>query len=1025
MSHSSPSFDLAELQLERELRQMFEVDSQKDLETYLTYVQELQEQSWTADIQTMYRAIHTIKGGSVTVGADAILQVATVLEDMLSELRYLESIPTLDDGRLKQMLQEGGEIIASVFGTEQNEAAVLAKVARIDELKQQIQENYLAHWNEQTQIQIEFAEEGFDLVVLDLEVAVNNLPQEGEVSDNIIELATQLIEELDQIGAELELTSGWTTLLENASELLQQPDAALWKAKWTEYFQSLKTCAKQGGVASFEGNSKNCDAEDSEPVAESSLDRVGSILDEIDWDEDSEAEDSELEAESSLDRVGSILDEIDLTEDSEPVAKSSLDKVGSILDEIDLTEDSEPVAKSSLDTVGNILDEIDWDEDNNTEASEPVADTLNIDRIDIINSEENTGDKTAQISAPPPKLEPLATENIQVPVPLAKLDLSAQSIVDTLMIARTMESFYQNLHQDVIRLTGIAKDSVRYLAQLRQIQNDYTLLNDLDRQITQKADSPTLERYRSGYITINRLLENSLRLSEIGTEAQQTAQETAERLQQLNKSITQLKDIVEDSRLIPFRNLSFRVRAIVRDLITRYGKSVNLTVRGEQIELDVGTTKRLEPILLHLVRNAYDHGLETPAERTTKGKPEQGNLNLTLQRYGSTYTLTLQDDGKGIDASAIEAKAQKLNLPLTRTDTPSELLSVICQAGFSSRTEVSEVSGRGVGMDVVAQQIMLLNGSLSLDTIKGKGTTFKINFPVPHLLVPCLLIQSSDRIFAIPTEQIVTTSLWESLDASRVTNTEFLYEWEITYQGNTTPGLNILSYWYPQLKNRVLDRGTTLPTSAIAVFVRPQSAASGFWLLADKMLGRLELKIQPFPAPLIAPRGVMGVGLQTDSSLIPVIEVNSLQEYLVNGSASVTITATPEDTEELNSKADRESQTILIVDDAALMRRRIEASLAAYGYTTHTCADGLEAWNWLKMNPQPMLMITDVEMPNMDGFTLIDRCRDRNLTFPILVVSSRLAEEWAKEAQRVGATDFLTKGFSTGELVNKVNSLLD
>ena len=988
MSHSSPSFDLAELQLERELRQMFEVDSQKDLETYLTCVQELKDRTWTADIQTMYRAIHTIKGGSVTVGADGILQVATVLEDLLSELRYLENIPP-SDGGLKQMLQEGGEIIASVLGTEQNEAAVKAKVARIAELKQQIQQNYLAHWNEQTQIQIEFAEEGFDLVVLDLEVAVDNLPEAGEVPDKTIELATQLIEELDQIGKELELASGWETLLENASELLQQSDAALWKAKWTEYFQSLKSCAKQGGESIEDDNTEVVEADVS-----SSLDEVGSILDEIALIEDDNAEVVEADLSSSLDEVGSILDEIALIEDSELVAESSLNKVGSILDAIDLTEDD-------------------------AEVEQPITDNLNLDEIDKINSEA----KSPQISAPSTQLEPKATENIQVPVPLAKLDLLAQSIVDTLMIARTMESFYQKLHQDSIGLTGIAKDSVRYLAQLRQIQNDYTLLNDLDLQIKQNTDSPTLERYRTGYVTINRLLENSLRLSEIGTEAEQTARETAERLQQLHKSITTLKDIVEESRLVSFKSLSFRVRAIVRDLITRYGKSVNLTVTGEQIELDVGTTKRLEPILLHLVRNAYDHGLETPAERIIKGKSEQGNLCLTLQRYGSTYTLTLQDDGRGIDRSAIEAKARKLNLPLTRTDTPSELLAVICQAGFSSQTKVSEVSGRGVGMDVVAQQIMLLNGSLSSDTILGKGTTFKINFPVPHLLVPCLLIQSGDRIFAIPTEQIVTTSLWESLDVSRVTNPESLYQWKVTHEGNTTPGLDILSYWYPHLNEPIVDRSISQDnSSAIAIYAQPQSA-SGFWLLADKILGRLELKILPFPAPLIPPKGVMGVGLQTDSSLIPVIEVNSLREHLINGSVSATITAT-QNTSDINPEADRESQTILIVDDAALMRRRIEASLSAYGYTTHTCADGLEAWNWLKMNPQPMLMITDVEMPNMDGFTLIDRCRERNLTFPILVVSSRLAEEWAKEAHRVGATDFLTKGFATGELVNKVNSLV-
>jgi CheY-like chemotaxis protein len=115
---------------------------------------------------------------------------------------------------------------------------------------------------------------------------------------------------------------------------------------------------------------------------------------------------------------------------------------------------------------------------------------------------------------------------------------------------------------------------------------------------------------------------------------------------------------------------------------------------------------------------------------------------------------------------------------------------------------------------------------------------------------------------------------------------------------------------------------------------------------------------------------------------------------------------------------------ILVVDDAALMRRRIESSLTSYGYLIDTCGDGLEAWNWLQRNPHPSLIITDIEMPNMDGFTLIERCRQANITVPTLVISSRLAEEWGQEARRLGATDFLTKGFSTTELVNKVNTCL-
>jgi chemotaxis protein histidine kinase CheA/CheY-like chemotaxis protein len=1172
MSYSSESFNLAELQLEQELRQMFEVDSQKDLETYLTCVQELQEQSWTADIQTMYRAIHTIKGGSVTVKAEAILQVATVLEDMLSELRYLETIPSLEDGCLKQFLEEAGEIIASVFSDlEYQEEAVRVKVARIENIKQQIKANYLADWNEQTQLQIEFAEQGFDLVILDLEVAINNLAETEIVPNKTIELAKQLIEELEQIGLELEFASGWTALLESASELINRPDASFWKVRWLQYFSDLKIAAKQGGQFTFTSEESDLnlsdrffkeidlfqDGEDknSKFVEENlDLDAVDNLLNRINLLENSsDREFVSIEENSDLDAVDSILDEINLLENSSDREfvfiedNLDLDAVDNLLDEINLLEDNSDrelvfiKENLDLDTVDNLLDEIDLLEDSEDKQSKFVEETLDLEGVDklldginlledseygnsefvrensdldtvdsildninllevkntqtinqntkrlfeksslldqsLLNSpssenfelfaseneesekkkitnkvaestfqkpsnlakeilvshktnrsQKSNSSETEAIKTIPgtfPKFKTNSLDDIQVPIPLTKLDKSARSIVDILMITRTMESFYQTLYQDLLKLTGIAKDSVQYLAQLRQIQNDYTLLNQLDKQLAHNTDTPTLERYRTGYITINRLLENNLRLSEIGTEAEQTARETTDKLKQLSKSIAQLKDLVEDSRLIPFKNLTFRVKAIVRDLMTRYGKLINLNIQGEQIELDVGTTRRLEPILLHLVRNAYDHGLETPTERTIQGKSEQGNLNLILQRYGNTYTLQLQDDGRGINSKTIQAKAEKLNLPLTRTDTPSELLAVICQAGFSSRTEVSEVSGRGVGMDVVAEQILLLNGSLSLETILGKGTTFKLNFPVPHLLIPCLLVGSGDRVFAIPTEQIITTSVWENLPATPNHNSEFLGTWEIEEGEQRTVGLDLLSYWDPKFGQRTLNR------SAIAVLVQAQlesqseseSERSAFWLLADKMLGKLELKIQPFPTPLIAPQGIMGVSLQTDISLIPVIEVNSLY---INITTKLSSLNTTQSTVKNNQwqVTQQKSQTILIVDDAALMRRRIEASLSANGFTTHTCADGLEAWNWLKINPQPMLIITDIEMPNMDGFTLINRCRDNKMTFPILVISSRLAEEWSKEARRLGATDFLTKGFATGELINMVNSLV-
>ncbi|MGB5709983.1 MAG: hybrid sensor histidine kinase/response regulator, partial [Waterburya sp.] len=616
MSHPSDPLDLAELELERELRQMFELDSQKDLETYLTCVDNLKDSSWVAGIQKMYRAVHTIKGGSVTVKADAILNVATVLEDLLSELRYLETIPSLEDGQLQEILLEGGEIIASVLNNQ--EADFQSKVERIQVLQKHIQQSYLQDWNEQAQVQIEFAEQGFDLVVLELEIALNDLADTDQVPETLIKQATQLIEDLTEIGQELELEPGWQMLLQEASQLLNEADANLWKTQWHNYFRSLKASARQGGKLIRDELTEKNIVEDSFNLGE-----IDSLLDNMKL---SEGNNSEDETEPS-------------TEDS-----FNLGEIDSFLDNMELSE-----------------------EDNSEDETEPsTEDSFNLgeidsllDRIEVVEDSQTKQIEQAELKskvAAPRSLTPTEhklTEDIQIPIPLSRLDKSVNSIVDTLIASRTMGSFYEDLHQNLLKLVNLAKDNVQYITQLRQIQDDYALLENLDRKASHNGQNPTPERYRKGYVTINRLLENSLRLSELGIEVEQTANKTAERLQIVDKRITDLKDVVEDSRLVPFKNLSFRVKAILRDLANRHHKPVQLTVQGEQIELDVGTTRRLEPILLHLVRNAFDHGLESTEERISLEKPEKGSIVLSLQRYGSSYVLSLQDDGKGIDPHKI------------------------------------------------------------------------------------------------------------------------------------------------------------------------------------------------------------------------------------------------------------------------------------------------------------------------------------------------------------------------------------
>jgi chemosensory pili system protein ChpA (sensor histidine kinase/response regulator) len=551
---------------------------------------------------------------------------------------------------------------------------------------------------------------------------------------------------------------------------------------------------------------------------------------------------------------------------------------------------------------------------------------------------------------------------------------------------------------------------------LREVQDDYALLDAAGEQ-----DGLKTERYRQGYTAINRLLELSLRLIELGAETGESARRTAESIQVLDRSLRNLQQTIEESRLVPFETLAFRARGILRDLMTRMGKTVQFTIIGEHLELDAGTLRSLEPVLLHLLRNSYDHGLEDPSDREKAGKAPQGKIELALKRRGSMFDLSIRDDGKGIDPDRISQIAQSKGLAITDTSTSERLLTVLCQSGFTSTQAVSDISGRGVGMDVVASQVAIMKGKLSLASQIGKGTTFTIQIPVPHLFVRCLLLQAGDRTFAVPTSEISTTSLVESLLWNLTDRDD--YSIEVREENGTVPAINLYQYWQGQTETKSL-----LPT-AIAIRTKQlerkaESAAPinrCVWLIADTLIGQSDLLVNPIPAPLIAPIGLIGMSLMPDGKMIPVIDALSFVEALFTEQLEPIVTSSQSNTSFLDSSSDRQ---ILVVDDAALMRRRIESGLSPQGYEITTCEDGMEAWQWLQRHQQPALLITDIEMPRMDGFTLIDHCRQAGLTMPILVISSRLAEEWSRETSRLGATDYLTKGFSTSDLVNKVSDLI-
>lgn len=1193
--------DFAEAQLQEELRAMFAVDTQQYLESYFSIITALVEPAWAAQIQELYRCIHTIKGGAVTVGADAVLQVSIVLEDLLSELRCLQTSPDLQDGYLAAVLQEAGELLTASLDVTGDIAVVIAPtLERLQVLHQEIKQRYLPEWNENQQLYQEFAEQGFDLVVLDLEITLEGLPSSGQVAKATVKVAQTTLMQLSQIGQDLEMGEGWHNLIQQGHFFANQDDLQIWREFWPAYLNVLKENARQGGqttemVAAFAeafpysiddlgplelpvgitevGGAEANFAVDlfADPAtAESAQEDDGygfgqafeldftasdfSFLEEpllgepdesaVTSEAPSFAEESFV-AEESFDLdfldpetfptsalaspaiegeptssefvgsevVGSEVVEPEVVEpevvvfDTEAV---ETDLFGAFLADIDPLE-TQPVQQTEPTTadveapISLTFEPVELDlpsalvtpaplEAGDTadfafpelalaellfpdtseglvlaEPSEPVADLSLLESVlDVpLAADVTTADAAIETTAADPSAraeaadlewvidqpltQPEATaastpasvavkqldptqKTVQIPVPLERLDRSAQHLIATLMSSRTTQGVTQKLQAQLNQIHRLSQNSIDFVTELRRLQDNYALLNDTA-NVAQGHDSESglaLERYRQGYLIINRLLESNLRLFELGAEAAVSAQAASKGLDSLERNLMNLQQTIEESRLVLFKTLAVRARAIVRDLTTRIGKPAQLQVFGEQLELDANTSQSLEPALLHLLRNAYDHGLESPENRLLAGKPAQGTLKLSLQRRGSSYLLELKDDGGGMDAHKIAQIAHAKNLPLTDTSTPERLLSVVCQPGFSSQKAVSDISGRGVGMDVVATQVAALGGRLSLETQLGQGTTFRIQLPVPQLLVRCVLVKAGAITFALPADDIVTCTLALGLEAQAIPRQSTGATWQIQEDNTIVPGLDLREYWSTAAGNT-----SDLADTAIALRIESQTAlrADGIpetaWLLADDLLEQSELLITPLPEPMVAPQGMIGVSLQADGKFIPVLDAITLAEYLCHPervSQVATTAVTSVSNRPITPSAAKQTftgeSTILVVDDAALMRRRIEASLKAAGYMVYTCADGLEAWNWLQSHAIPTMVITDIEMPNMDGFTLINRCRQIGMDMPMLVVSSRVSDEWGREARRLGATDYLTKGFSTPQLLEKVGTII-
>jgi two-component system, chemotaxis family, sensor kinase CheA len=520
----------------------------------------------------------------------------------------------------------------------------------------------------------------------------------------------------------------------------------------------------------------------------------------------------------------------------------------------------------------------------------------------------------------------------------------------------------------------------------------------LDRK---QPDSATLEVPVARIDELNRLVGEAsaaqLRVGHVFGSELHLDPDAVTEYRELTKVINQLQEVTERTRMVPVGTLEPILHRTVRDVARAAGKDVRWEVSGEDVEVDRGVLEELVSPLLHLVRNSVGHGVEMPEVRLAAGKTKQAVVGLHAAQVGSKVVISISDDGAGIDVAAVRASAAKAGVDVSALNE-EESLNLIFRSGISTAKVLTEDSGRGVGLDVVATAVAAIHGLVEVVNHPGLGAEFRIVVPITLTVVPCLIVSISGQSFALPLQGIV-----RMLEAQHV---------------QIVSGRQLA----------VVD-GRAIPVSDLATLLGLPSAEGGPWVLlgtadsshafqVETVLQKRDVVVRGLTGRLRDLKSVSGASIEPNGTILLVLDVPNL----LARAASVSITS--EATDKPAQPAPQLS--VMVVDDALMVRELQRSILERGGYAVRTASDGAEALAMLAEQPAD-LVVTDVEMPNLDGMRLIQSIRrhPRLANVPILIVSSHGSDEDHQRGLDAGADAYIVKtSFDEVGLLSAVSRLL-
>ena len=638
--------------------------------------------------------------------------------------------------------------------------------------------------------------------------------------------------------------------------------------------------------------------------------------------------------------------------------------------------------------------------------------TSQIEQIDIYRS--SLGQDTLEVKQRDLSVMPLMTGNFESEQDQSSLNaetlrisastmdrminLSGESAINRSRIEMGISSLSNNIEEMGATVQRLA-DQLRRMETELEIQ----ILSQIGDEHALESDFDPLEMDQ--YSALNQLSkslsESASDLLDIKTTMLDKTRETENLLLQLSRTQTDLQEGLMDSRTVPFSRITPRLQRIVRQTATELGKSVELRILNDEGEIDRNILERITSPLEHMLRNAVDHGIEKSQERIESGKSRTGLITLEVLREGGEIVINLTDDGRGINVNAVRQKAIEQGL-ISAKDSSLKTLDImqyIFNAGLSTAKSVSQISGRGVGMDVVQSEVKQLGGVVTVDSESGRGSRFTMRLPLTVAVSDALMVRAGDKYFAVPLVQIerVMRVNVDAIANFYTTNADSI---NIDGQAYRLRYLNQILYGSDPV-DALAHQSSSVPVIIIRTDLGQRMA-----LQVDMIAGsRIEVVVKPLGRQLSHIDGISAATIMGDGSVMLILDLVALMRNASN-------IAKVEQQKANKSVKQAHKPMVLIVDDSVTVRKVTSRLLERNGYEAQVATDGIDALEKLQ-EMLPEVIVLDIEMPRMDGFEVANHIRHnpRLKHIPIVMITSRTGEKHRERAFGIGVNEYMGKPF--------------